>query len=353
VSDIGQQIHGLLSADVDVSALVGTDIAIGRFPGSPPLPGVLVQVVVRGAEGRRRDVPLRTFLLKVTSYGTSSINALVVDQAVREALLGEWATSAAVQIALRDAGLVDIVEFGDLEEDVDAKGPDKGSDIVISRYLCFSAVDATIVSIERTDERNPVLAVGVGTTETPSVASAGAFTFDVGGAPSLDVGDSCFCSEADGSEVEYLGEVASLGDTTVTVEFALASGKSAGWLLWTPVTMFDFRYHVEPVWTFDSGVERIRTLDGVTHLGRVRDEGAFVEFLVSEMWLPDVRDLIAFLRSMGIRDVALGWWDVRTGGARVDTARFIGDLPSFQGASGNVGGAQIPFQIISEGVYPS
>jgi len=117
----------------------------------------------------------------------------------------------------------------------------------------------------RAVERPTSQAVGMGAKQIPTDDATSYFS----------AGERVFISEADGSEVEYLGTIASVATNSVTVELATEAAKSEGAKLWTPEAMFEW-----PMQTGTArppaggrvrhgGVEVVRSLGGEAYATRL------------------------------------------------------------------------------------
>lgn len=112
-------------------------------------------------------------------------------------------------------------------------------------------------------ERTTSGAVGVGATEIPTVDAPSYFT----------AGDRLFISDPDGAGVEYLGTVVSVGSAMLTVEFATATARAAGDIIWTAQSRLDWPpgKRASIVSTKRSGVEVVRSLGGLGYATRLHD----------------------------------------------------------------------------------
>ena len=121
----------------------------------------------------------------------------------------------------------------------------------------------------------PVFAKGVGAQGQLSQGAAqGDTVLRVAGADqAFSVGDLVFCSEADGTETEYLGPASAVGGASVTAAFALAAAKSAGAPVWRPAArmVWPVGRSAPLLRVYDSGVEVQRTVSGALYHTRLRE----------------------------------------------------------------------------------
>ena len=121
----------------------------------------------------------------------------------------------------------------------------------------------------------PVFAKGVGRQATLTQgAAAGTLHLPAGNADQIfAVGQPLFCSEEDGTEVEYLGAAAAVDALGVSGMFVLSANKAAGAKVWTPeqVLIWPAERSAPLMRAYDSGVEVQRAIGGALYHTRLRD----------------------------------------------------------------------------------
>ena len=168
--------------------------------------------------------------------------------------------------------------------------------------------------------------VGIGARQIPTLG-AGIY---------FDAGDRIFISEADATEVEYLGSVVSVAADAITVELATAKAHGAAAKLWTPLDVFEWPAGLpEAARTmYHSGVEVVRSLGGVAYSTRLASpyevESVRFENLTDERaaqlltWIDQQADggLLEFSYVDGARVV----WRARLDAPTVEFSRNSRDL---------------------------
>ena len=103
--------------------------------------------------------------------------------------------------------------------------------------------------------------VGVGARQIPTLGAGSYF----------HAGDRIFISEADETEVEYLGSVVSVAADAISIELATAKAHSTAAKLWTPLNIFEWPAGPPGAAqrTYHGGVEVVRSLGGVAYSTRL------------------------------------------------------------------------------------
>jgi hypothetical protein len=91
----------------------------------------------------------------------------------------------------------------------------------------------------------------------------------------FSVGDKIFVSEADGSELEFLGNALAVETNQLTTARGLAGDKDDGAHVWKPLERFEFEIGRSSPFLrkFDTGIEAQRTIGGQVYSTRVREPG--------------------------------------------------------------------------------
>ena len=121
----------------------------------------------------------------------------------------------------------------------------------------------------------PVFARGKEQEQALSQAASAASNelYTANASTNFSIGDLIFASEADGSELEFLGPAIAVASTYLTTTLYLGEAKSATAVLWRAAA--EFVWPVEPAFPLEkehaSGISTLRSLDGTVYSARLAE----------------------------------------------------------------------------------
>lgn len=205
-----------------------------------------------------------------------------------------------------------------------------------------------IFALGKTNERSESGSLSAG---TKTIAVTNASTY-------FSVGDPIFVSEANGTEVEYLGEATAVDSSTVTVSYALVEAKGPGYKVWKPT------YHVLMPYDISSpydklttlGVQTQRTQSGIPYRTRIADPYTIVTLTWEKLPASALASLDFFIiirLNYGIEKCTIGFYDYKASRAYSVTATLLIDELPYTEPIPHLAPLEIPFQIDLVGAYQS